>query len=146
MGDVSIIGSYYFWSSIIIITTLHFHEVYYSLEWLFRKWFLKLQFASEIFYLPTSENTVLIMNGLKCWNVFYWSKNNIIQYLNHFNLQTKKNRQKQFTSCAYQFLSMEWIFCQIIVIPCFALGSFCSQGMQIPLFPYHPLHTACTDF
>ena len=32
------------------------------------------------------------------------------------------------------------MFCQIIVIPCFALGSFCSQGMQIPLFPYHP-HT-----
>jgi len=32
------------------------------------------------------------------------------------------------------------MFCQIIVIPCFALGSICSQGMQILLFPYHP-HT-----
>ena len=24
-----------------------------------------------------------------CWNVFYWSRNNIIQYVNHFTLQTK---------------------------------------------------------
>ena len=24
-----------------------------------------------------------------CWNVFYWSRNNIVQYVNHFTLQIK---------------------------------------------------------
>ena len=93
--------------------------------------FWNCSLLQKYFTYPLLKTLFWLWTDFNCWNVFYWSKNNIIQYLNHFNLQTKKNHQKQFTSCAYQILSMEWIFCQIIVIPCFALGSFCSQGMQI---------------
>jgi hypothetical protein len=74
-----------------------------------------------------SKTLFWLWMDFSCWNVFYWSKNNIVQYVNYFTLQTKsiKNSLHPVTTKFYQW---QWMFCQISVIPCFALGSFCSQG------------------
>ena len=42
------------------------------------------------FHLEHNGNILfLLWTDFTCWNVFYWSRNNIIQYVNYFTLQTK---------------------------------------------------------
>ena len=54
------------------------------------KTLLKQKFIKTVFWLWID---------FSCWDVFYWSKNNIVQYVNYFTLQTKNIKITKFYQC-----------------------------------------------
>jgi len=90
-----------------------------------------------LFMKQTMPHQVDMKNVVKYWKYPLWHSNTLESYCVGLSYETPL---ASVTIPMVYKDPMEWMFCQIIVIPCFALGSFCSQGMQIPLFPYHP-HT-----